>query len=88
MLCTLNYAEAPIPFDFQKSVKCAKTEEVLEYFESEYGETVKWLAKDDWSDFYYAVLMNEDKTTWTIMQFDTKFACVLGSGKQVKLTDL
>jgi hypothetical protein len=88
MLCTLNYAEAPIPFDFEKPVKCAKTVELLEYFESEYGETVKWLGKDGSSDSYFAVLMNDNKLTWTIIQFDTEVACVLGTGKQVKLTDL
>lgn len=88
MFCTLNYAAAPIPFDFQKPVKCGKTEETLSYFESEYGETVKWLAKDESSDSYFAVLMNEDRTSWTIMQFDSVAACILGTGKQEKLTDL
>jgi hypothetical protein len=91
VLCTfyaVSYAAAPIPFDFEKPVKCAKTVELLEYFESQYGETVKWLAKDGSSDSYFAVLMNDNKLTWTIMQFDTEVACVLGTGKQVKLTDL
>jgi hypothetical protein len=88
IFCTSTYAAPPIPFDLQKPVKCAKTEDVFEHFETTYGETVKWFAKDDWSDSYYAVLMNEDKTSWTILQFDTRVACVFGSGKQVKSTDL
>lgn len=85
LLCltsTIVYADAPTPYELQKPVKCAPAKALLEYLESEYGEKLTWVGKDEASDSFIAILMNKTNTTWTIVQYTPQVACVLGTGKQ------
>ena len=63
-----------------KPVVCDDVKLVIEFVKSQpYYETLYWAGKDENS--HYAMLVNEKTKTWTLIQFDEKTACVLGSGE-------
>jgi hypothetical protein len=70
--------------ELNKPLKCGKAEWVLNYFKESYGETPKWVGQDNSSPSYttYIVLLsNQEKRTWTLVQYDANLACVLGAGQ-------
>ena len=65
----------------QKEIACDKTETLLSYLKKEYKEKPIWLGLDPDSETNYVILVNTEKITWSIVQFNQDAACLLGSGQ-------
>jgi hypothetical protein len=67
----------------KKPVECADTATLLRGLSgSEYKEKPIWLGVDPSSTVSkYSLFVNEETKTWTLIQFDDKIACVLGTGE-------
>ena len=75
---SIVYAQEVI--DLNKPMKCGKAEFVMNHFLTEYGEKPLWVGKDV-SGSHITLLVNKEKKTWTIIQYDGSIACVLGAGE-------
>ena len=71
--------------DTKKPVKCADTKTLLMGLDKIFGEKILRVAPNDLAiegkPTQIAFLENVKTKTWTIIEYDAKFACVLGSGE-------
>ena len=72
------------PIVIQKPVTCTDTKTLLQGLSgSDYRETPMWLGTEPDSEVpKYSVFVNQQNKTWTIIQFNDKLACVLGTGTE------
>ena len=70
------------PIIIQKPVTCVDTKTLLQgLIGSNYKETPAWLGIEPGAEVpKYSVFVNQQTKTWTIIQFNDKIACVLGTG--------
>ncbi len=67
-----------------KPVQCARTEVLLPgLMNSEYKEHPVWIGTDEESTF--SLFVNEKTKSWTLVQFNQKVACVLGTGEKSRM---
>lgn len=80
LLCTTTvvYAE---PVRIDKPIICDKTEEVFKVLET-FGEMPVWGGNNSKDKTNYALMLNAETKSWTIVQFNTETACVLGIGDE------
>ena len=52
----------------------------------EWKEVPFWVGSD--ADSKYVMMVNEKTKTWSFIQFNSKVACVLGTGSNGNLTNL
>jgi len=71
-----------------KPLKCSDSQTVLSFFVTKFGEKPIWVGKDSETGSFISVLVNKDRNTWTVIQYDSKFACVLGAGEQGSSPDI
>jgi len=70
----------------EKPVVCSDLKTVIENVSSNYQEEPFWSGSDSLSKF---VIMSNKKTgTWTIIQYNDKIACIIGTGENGKLLNL
>jgi hypothetical protein len=71
------------PVTVQKPVDCVNTETLFQgLIGSDYKEKPIWLGiQSDAPLPKYSLFVNEQTKTWTLIQFDAKMACVLGTGE-------
>lgn len=62
----------------EKKVVCGETKKVLEELFVQFEEVPVWTGDEPKSR--YGLLINEKTNSWTLIQFDEKMACVIGSG--------
>lgn len=75
-------------FQSEKPMFCDKAEKIIKaLIESDYHESPIWIGKDDTNDSRYALFSNEKTKSWTFLQYNDKFACILGVGSDSKLID-
>jgi hypothetical protein len=67
----------------QKPVDCADTQTLFQgLLGSNYKERPIWLGVETGATLSkYSLFVNEQTMTWTLIQFDDKIACVLGTGE-------
>jgi hypothetical protein len=67
----------------QKPLICADTKELMNSLVGEdYKEKPIWMGVEkDSALARYSLFVNEETKTWTLIQFDKKTACVLGTGE-------
>jgi hypothetical protein len=67
----------------QKPLECADTATLLRGLSgSEYKEQPIWFGIEPGVTVSrYSLFVNEETKTWTLIQFDEKIACVLGTGE-------
>jgi hypothetical protein len=67
----------------QKPVDCVNTETLFQgLIGSDYKEKPIWLGVEPGTTLSkYSLFVNEQTKTWTLIQFDEKMACVLGTGE-------
>ena len=66
----------------RKPVVCFPLDEGLNYLKSEFGETVKRkLGKNEYYDTEFSILENEEKGTWTVLEYKDNVGCIIASGK-------
>jgi hypothetical protein len=75
-----SIAHAQEVIDLNKTMKCGKAEFVMNHFVSEYGERPLWVGKE-MSGSHITLLVNKENKTWTLVQYDSNLACVLGAGE-------
>jgi len=71
----------PTPREIPIAVQCADTQPLLDYLAIEYGEKMVWVGKTLQYESYIALYKNIETGTWTMVQYDGRIACVLGSGE-------
>jgi hypothetical protein len=77
LLPALAYAQ---PVTVEKPVICDTLKTVIETLTGTgYREQPFWAGNDETSR--YILLVNEKTKSWTIVQFNNKIACVLGTGE-------
>ena len=67
----------------QKPVECADTATLLRGLSgSDYKEKPIWFGIEPGATVSrYSLFVNEETKSWTLIQFDEKIACVLGTGE-------
>ena len=82
-LTFLTFSAAFAQGTTKKEVYCDKTETVISDLKGrDYQEDPIWLGKEKDSKMpNYMLFVNHETKSWTIIQFNNEFACVLGIGK-------
>lgn len=66
--------------DLQKPLKCSDAQIVMNYFVDTHKETPVWVGKSV-HNTHITLLVNKETRSWTMIEYDTKLACVLGAGE-------
>ena len=66
--------------DLQKPLKCSDAQVVMNYFVDTHKETPVWVGKSV-HNTHITLLMNRETRSWTVIEYDTRLACVLGAGE-------
>jgi hypothetical protein len=72
-------ARDPVTVDLVKELKCSEAEFVIRHFAENYGEKPLWVGKSN-TNSHITLLVNKEKRSWTLVEYDSKMACVLGAG--------
>jgi len=81
LFCLISsIAHAQEIIDLQKPLKCSDAQAIMNYFVDTHKETPVWVGKSV-QNTYVTLLMNRETRSWTIIEYDTKLACVLGAGE-------
>ena len=80
MLTSAVFAQ---PITIQKPVECVDTETLFRgLIGSDYNENPIWLGTQPGAGLpKYTLFVNEKTKTWTLIQFNDKISCVLGTGE-------
>ena len=77
-----SFAAEPPGQIVRKPVVCFALDEGLNYLKSEYGEIMKRkLGKNEYFETEFAILENEEKGTWTVLEYKDNIGCIIASGK-------
>jgi len=83
-----SIANAQEVIELTKPLKCGNAQFVMGHFAQQYGEVPLWVAKEKQSGTYIALLQNKETKTWTLLQYDSSIACVLGAGEGGSSTEV
>ena len=82
LFCLISsIAHAQEIIDLQKSLKCSDAQVVMNYFVDTHKETPVWVGKSV-HNTHITLLVNKETRSWTMIEYDTKIACVLGAGEE------
>ena len=80
---SVAFAEA---IETKKDVICDNKKELFDWVQTnEYQEKLIWIGDSPLSKTKLAVISIKDTGTWTIIEFNDKYACVLSVGVNSKL---
>lgn len=74
-------ANAQNIIDLTKSLKCSDAQTVMNYFTDVFKETPVWVGKTV-HNTHITLLANRETKSWTMIEYDSKLACVLGAGEE------
>ena len=74
-------ANAQNIIDLTKSLKCSDAQTVMNYFTDVFKETPVWVGRTV-HNTHITLLANRETKSWTMIEYDTKLACVLGAGEE------
>ena len=81
LFCLISsIAHAQEIIDLTKPRKCSDASSVMNYFVDIHKETPIWVGKSV-HNTHITVLMNRETRSWTVIEYDTRLACVLGAGE-------
>jgi hypothetical protein len=66
--------------ELTKGMKCSNAEFVMKHFAEEYKELPIWVGKTAFNT-HITLLVNKEKRSWTMVEYDGNIACVLGAGE-------
>ena len=73
-------------FVIKKEVLCDKTDVLIPILKGkDFEEVPIWFGKGDAKAPNYSLFVNSETKTWTFIQFNKEFACVLGSGESFNI---
>jgi hypothetical protein len=82
LFCLISsIAHAQEIIDLTKQLKCSDAQSVMNYFVDIHKETPVWVGKSV-HNTHIALLMNKETRSWTMIEYDTRLACVLGAGEE------
>ena len=77
LIATIVYAGQA--YKGKKEVVCASLKDVVEFVSGqEFQEEPYWVGSDQVSKF--VMMVNSKTGTWTMIQYDNKKACIIGTG--------
>ena len=79
LISSLAHAQQII--DLQKPLKCSDAQIVMNYFVDTHKEIPIWVGKSV-HNTHITLLMNPATRSWTIIEYDSRLACVLGAGEE------
>lgn len=77
LFSTTTFAQEII--NLTKSIKCSNAESVMQYFTEQYKEMPVWVGKTT-NGTHVTLLVNKEKRSWTLIEYDSRLACILGAG--------
>jgi hypothetical protein len=77
---TSSIANAQEIIDLTKPMKCSDAQSVMNYFVDIHKETPIWVGKSV-HNTHITLMMNKQTRSWTMIEYDTTIACVLGAGE-------
>ena len=81
LFCLISsIAHAQQIIDLQKPLKCSDAQVVMNYFVDTHKETPVWVGKSV-HNTHITLLVNKETRSWTMIEYDTRLACVLGAGE-------
>ena len=81
LLSLTSFAAEPPGQVVRKPVVCFALDEGLNYLKSEYGETIKRkLGINQYFETEFSLLENEEKGTWTVLEYKDNVGCIIASG--------
>ena len=85
LFCLISSIANAETFQLRKVMICDKSEIIFEKLAKDFQEYPIWNGKDQQDDSYYALTVNRQSGSWTLVQFFKDIACVLGVGYDSKL---
>lgn len=82
-----SIANAQQIIDLTKPMKCSDAQTVMNYFTDTHKESPVWVGKTVHGT-HIALLANKETRSWTVIEYDTKLACVLGAGEEKTSSNL
>jgi len=67
--------------ELTKQMKCSEVENVMKYFLDIHKETPIWVGKTV-HNTHITLLANKESRSWTVIEYDSRLACVLGAGEE------
>ena len=81
LFCLISsIAHAQEIIDLTKPMKCSDAQSVMNYFVDTHKETPIWVGKSV-HNTHITMLINRETRSWTMIEYDTRLACVLGAGE-------
>jgi hypothetical protein len=81
LFCLISsIAHAQEIIDLTKPMKCSDASSVMNYFVDIHKETPVWVGKSV-HNTHITLLVNKQTRSWTMIEYDTRIACVLGAGE-------
>ena len=81
LFCLISsIAHAQQIIDLTKPMKCSDAQIVMDYFVDTHKETPVWVGKSV-HNTHITLLVNKQTRSWTMIEYDTRIACVLGAGE-------
>ena len=80
LFCLLSPIANAEPFELRKVIICDKAEIIFNTLASKFDEKPIWVGKTD-RDTYITLTVNKEEHTWTLVEYQSVTACVLGVGQ-------
>ena len=80
LFCLAHSVANAQPVKIDKPVVCDKTDTVFAVLQEKFQEMPVWGGKNSGDQTSYALMLNPETKTWTLVQFNTETACILGIG--------
>jgi hypothetical protein len=74
-----SIAHAQEVIELNKPMKCSNAEFLMNYFATEHKELPIWVGKTAFNT-HITLLVNKEKRTWTMIEYEARLACVIGTG--------
>jgi hypothetical protein len=78
LISTTSFSQEVI--NLAKEIKCSNAEFVMNHFAENYGEKPVWVGKTSFNT-YTTLMVNKEKRSWTLIEYDSRLACVLSAGE-------
>jgi len=63
-----------------KQMRCSNAEFIMSEFTQKWGEVPVWVANTS-TGTHVTLLINKEKKTWTMIEYDARIACILNVGE-------
>jgi hypothetical protein len=80
LFCLAHSVANAQPVQINKPLVCDKTDTVFSVLKEKFQEMPVWGGKNSGDQASYALMLNSETRTWTLVQFNTDTACILGIG--------